>query len=88
MGLPDVVRRTEDLLRLLDGVLCLASHEQGGQGNVLVVVFVARKPRAKLVVVYRRGVERLDRSVNTGVSLGRGLTWGWDTASGNSNSQL
>jgi hypothetical protein len=44
MRLPDVVRSAKDVFGLLDRVLRLASHEESGQGNVLVVVLIAREP--------------------------------------------
>ena len=46
---------------LLDGVLGLASHKQRSQCNVLIVIFVAREPYAKFMVIYRRRVKRLHR---------------------------
>jgi hypothetical protein len=43
MGLPEVVRSAQYFFRLFDSVLRLTRYEQGGQGNVFVVVLVARE---------------------------------------------
>ncbi len=49
--LPHVVRRTENLLGLLDGILHLTGDKKRCQGDILVVVLGAREADAKLVVV-------------------------------------
>ena len=59
VGLPEIMCCAENFFGLLDGVFGLAGNEQGCQGNVLVVVLVAREPHAELMVVDGGRVKRL-----------------------------
>ena len=56
----NIVCRSENLLRLLDGVFNLASDKEGGQGGVLVVVLGVAETEAKAVEVDTGRIEGAD----------------------------